>query len=117
MTKGSQLTLYAANKSHRKLHKTVVEWVLDEIAKVGIHGATVTEISEGIDAHGRYHAARFYELVDQPVAVMVAAPDDQIDTLLANLNVGGVRLFFTRCPVEFEVLGEPGDQLQEEVKP
>jgi Uncharacterized conserved protein len=105
--KGSQLTLYAANQSHRKLHKSVVEWVLDEVAKVGIHGATVTEVSEGIDAHGKYHAARFFELVDQPVAVMVAAPDAQVDTLLKNLRSGGVRLFYTRCPVDFEVLGEP----------
>jgi PII-like signaling protein len=103
--KGSQLTLYAANQSHRKHHKSVVDWVLAEIAKVGIHGATVTEISEGIDAHGKYHAARFFELADQPVAVMVAAPDVQIESLLDNLREGGVRLFYTRCRVEFELLG------------
>ncbi|MPW20282.1 hypothetical protein GCT13_26190 [Paraburkholderia sp. CNPSo 3157] len=107
MTKGSQLTLYASNESHRKLHSTVVEWVLDEIAKVGIHGATVTEVSEEIDAHGKYHAARFFELADQSVAVMIAAADEQIDSLLANLDAGGVRMFYTRCPVEFEMLGEP----------
>jgi PII-like signaling protein len=61
--KGSQLTLYAANQSHRKSHMTIVEWILDEIGKAGIHGATVTEISEGIDAHGKYHAARFLSLL------------------------------------------------------
>jgi PII-like signaling protein len=117
VTKGSQLTLYAANQSHRKLHKTVVEWVLDEISKVGIHGATVTEVSEGVDAHGKYHAARFFELVDQPVAVMVAGADDQIDALLANLRAGGVHLFFTRSRVEFDVLGESIDEPQAEAKP
>jgi PII-like signaling protein len=106
MIKGSQLTLYAANQSHRKLHKTVVQWVLDEIEKVGIHGATVTEISEGIDAHGRYHSKRFYELIDQPVAIAVVAQNPQIDELLSHLEAGGVKLFFTRCPVEFELLGE-----------
>lgn len=105
--KGSQLTLYAANQSHRKAHKTIVDWVLGEVSKVGIHGATVTEVSEGIDSHGRYHAARFFELADQPVAVMVAAPDAQVDQLLENLRAGDVHLFYTRCPVEFEVLGEP----------
>lgn len=105
--KGSQLTLYAANQSHRKAHKTVVDWVLDEVAKAGIHGATVTEISEGIDACGRHHAARFFELADQSVTVMVAAPDPQVDALLERLRTSGVRLFYTRCPVEFEVLGEP----------
>jgi PII-like signaling protein len=108
--KGSQLTLYAANQSHRKLHKTVVDWVLDEVAKAGIHGATVTEISEGIDAHGKYHAARFFELADQPVAVMVAAPDAQVDALLESLRTARVRLFYTRCPVEFELLGEPDER-------
>lgn len=107
--KGSQLTLYAANQSHRKLHKTVVDWLLDEISRAGIHGATVTEISEGIDAHGKYHAARFLELADQPVAVMVAAPDAEVDALLESLRTGRVQLFYTRCPVEFELLGEPAD--------
>lgn len=104
--KGSQLTVYAANQSHRTLHKTVVEWLLEEIEKVGIHGATVTEVTEGIDAQGKYHAARFFELVDQPVAVTVAGEDDKIDSLLGNLRRAGVRLFYTRCPVEYGTLGE-----------
>jgi Uncharacterized conserved protein len=103
--KGSQLTVYAANQSHRKDHLTVVEWILDETNKAGIHGATVIEVTEAIDARGKYHAARFFELVDQPVAVTVAAEDGRIDALLERLRLGGVRLFYTRCPIEYEVLG------------
>jgi len=102
---GSQLTLFADNQSHRGHHKTVVEWILDETKRAGIQGATVIEVSERIDAHGKYHAARFFELVDQPVVVTVAAVDARIDALLATLRQGGVRLFYTRCPVEYEVLG------------
>jgi PII-like signaling protein len=104
--KGSQFTVYAANQSHRKAHKSIVDWILSEIDKVGIHGATVVEVTEAIDARGKYHAARFFELVDQPVAVTVAADDESVDRLLANLRAGGVRLFYTRCPIEYEVLGE-----------
>jgi PII-like signaling protein len=104
--KGSQLTLYATNQRHRKLKRKVVDWVLDEIARAGIHGATVTDVIEGIDAHGRYHSSRFFELIDQPVAVMVAASDDRIDALIANLKAAGVPLFFMRCPIEFAVIGE-----------
>lgn len=103
--KGSQLTLFAANQSHRKSRMTVVGWILDEAKKAGIEGATVIEVSECIDAHGRYHAARFFELVDQPVVVTVAAEDARIDTLLDSVRQGGVQLFYTRCPVEYEVLG------------
>ncbi|MFM0616223.1 DUF190 domain-containing protein [Paraburkholderia nemoris] len=103
--KGSQLTLFAANQSHRKSHMTVVEWILDKAKEAGIEGVTVIEVSESIDAHGKYHAARFFELVDQPVAVTVAAEDSRIDALLDSLQHGGVQLFYTRCPVEYEVIG------------
>jgi PII-like signaling protein len=104
--KGSQLTVFADNQSHRKGHKTIVEWILDQTKLAGIEGATVIEVSESIDVHGKYHAARFFELVDQPVVVMVVSDDSRIDALLAHLRQGGVRLFYTRCPVEYEVLGK-----------
>lgn len=107
--KGSQLTVYAANQSHRKNHLTVVEWILDEARQVGIQGATVVDASEGVDAHGKYHAARFFELVDQPVVVTVIGEDERIDTLLGHLRTGGVRLFYTRSPIEYEVIGSDGD--------
>jgi PII-like signaling protein len=103
--KGSQLTVYAANQSHRKNHKTVVDWILDETTKAGIQGATVIEVTEGYGTHGKVHAARFFELADQPVAVTVAAEDGRVDVLLDSLRQGGVRLFYTRYPIEYEVIG------------
>jgi PII-like signaling protein len=103
--KGSQLTVFADNQSHRKDHKTVVEWILDQTRRAGIEGATVIEVSESIDVHGKYHAARFFELVDQPVVVTVASDYSRIDVLLDHLRQGGVRLFYTRGPVEYDVLG------------
>lgn len=103
--KGSQLTLFADNQSHRKNHMTVVEWILHEARKAGIEGATVIEAGESIDVHGKYHAARFVELVDQPVVVTVAAEDERVDALLDTLRHGGVPLFYTRCRVEYETLG------------
>lgn len=103
--KGSQLTVYAANQSHRKSHMTVVDWILQKTKEAGIEGATVIEVSESIDAHGKYHAARFFELVDQPVVVTVAAEDSRIDVLLDSLRHGGVQLFYTRCSIEYEVIG------------
>jgi PII-like signaling protein len=104
--KGSQLTVYAATQGHRLRHLTVVDWVLEETRKAGIVGATVVEVTEFIDVLGKYHAARFFELADQPVVVTVVAEDARIDALLANLRQGGANLFYTRAPIEYEVLGE-----------
>ena len=108
--KGSQLTLYAANQSHRVKHMTVVEWLLHEAKEAGIVGATVVEVAEGVDAKGRYHAARFFELTDQPVAVTLIGEDERIDGMLARLRAGGIRLFYTRTPIEYETLGTVGGQ-------
>lgn len=103
--KGSQLTVYAANQSRRKNHQTVAEWILSETTRAGIQGATVFEAAEGFGSHGRYHAARFFELVDQPFAVAVVAEDRKIDRLLDGLRQGGVRLFYTRSAIEYDVIG------------
>lgn len=103
--KGSQLTVYSANQSHRVKHLTIVEWILDEAHHTGIQGATVVDVAEGVDAMGRYHAARFFELVDQPVAVVLIGRDDQVDALLAKLRESGIRLFYTRAPIEYDSLG------------
>ena len=105
--KGSQLTVYAATQAHRMHHLTVVDWILEETRKIGIVGATVVEVTEAIDMLGKYHAARFFELADQPVVVTVVADDTQIDALLASLRQGGAKLSYTRAPIEYEVLGEP----------
>lgn len=105
---GSQLTIYAANQGHRVRHLSVVDWILEEARHAGIQGATVVEVAEGVDAKGKYHAARFFELAEQSVAVTLIAENAQIDGLLEKLNAGGVRLFYTRSRIEYDTLGSSG---------
>ncbi|RKT13750.1 PII-like signaling protein [Paraburkholderia sp. RAU2J] len=105
---GSQLTIYATDQRQRIRHMSIVEWILDEARRVGIQGATVVEVAESVDAKGKYHAARFFELAEQSVAVTIIAADAYIDALLAKLDDGGVRLFYTRAPVEYNALGTDG---------
>jgi PII-like signaling protein len=103
--KGSQLTIYA-NQAQRVGHATIVEWLLDQAKQSDIQGATVIDVNEGIDVHGKYHAARFFELADQLVGVLVAADDAHVNTLFARLRDSGVRLFYIRLPIEYGELGE-----------
>jgi 3-oxoacyl-ACP reductase-like protein len=50
--KGSQLTVFAANQSHRKNHMTVVDWIPDELKKASIHGASVIEVMSASEPAG-----------------------------------------------------------------
>ncbi|WP_109477760.1 DUF190 domain-containing protein [Paraburkholderia sp. C35] len=102
---GSQLTVFAATTGPRRHHQTAIDWILNEARQAGIHGATVVEVSECVDVHGKYHAARFVELGDHPVAITLAGENDCVDALLERLRHGNVPLVYTRCAVEYEVLG------------
>jgi PII-like signaling protein len=104
MATGSQLTVYAS-RSLKHGHKSAVDWILDTARAAGVQGATVMEGSEGVDAHGRLHAARFFELADEPAMVVLVAENAVIDALLATLGKGGVPLFYTRTPLEFGHIG------------
>jgi PII-like signaling protein len=104
MTTGSQLTIYAS-RNQKRGHQSAIDWVLGVAKAAGVQGATVMEGSEGVDVHGRLHAARFFELADEPAMVVLVAEDVTIDALLATLEQGGIPLFYTRTPLEFGHIG------------
>jgi PII-like signaling protein len=104
MATGSQLTLYASRNLKRG-HRSAIEWILETARAAGVQGATVMEGCEGVDVHGRLHAARFFELADEPAMVVLVAEDATIEALLATLEQGGIPLFYTRTPLEFGHLG------------
>lgn len=102
--KGSQLTVFTS-RSQKVKHHSIIDWLLAQAKDAGIEGATVVSCSEGVGGDGHYHAARFFELADEPVAVTVAADDREIDALLSVLDKAGVKLFYTRTPVEYGTIG------------
>ena len=104
MTKGYQLTFYT-EQNRRHGHQSVVEWLLSTARHAGIHGATVVAAAEGVGHAGERHAARFFELADQPQQVIFAVTEGEAETLLAAVRHGGVPVFYTRCPIEFGMLG------------
>src|SRR6516225_8078340 len=104
MAAGSQLTVYTSRKD-KKGHKSAVSWIIDAARAQGVFGVTVLEGYEGLDAHGKLHAAHFFDLADEPAVVLIVADDPSIDALLATLAQGGVDLFYTRSAIEYGSLG------------
>ncbi|WP_259461258.1 DUF190 domain-containing protein [Paraburkholderia fungorum] len=105
MMKGYQLTFYTEQNKHHR-HQTVVECLLSIAKRAGIHGATVVAAAEGIGHAGARHAARFFELADQPQQVIFAVTEGEAEALLEAVRESNVPVFYTRCPIEFGLLGE-----------
>ncbi|MDK2123075.1 DUF190 domain-containing protein [Parachitinimonas caeni] len=98
--KGFQLTFITQqNKQHAG--KPVAEWLLQEARQLGIQGATVLAASEGYGRHGQLHAARFIELADQPVEIVLAVTLDEAERLFASLAAQRLDLFYIKTPIEF----------------
>jgi PII-like signaling protein len=105
--KGYQITFFT-QQDQRHGHKPLAEWLMFAARDLGIRGATVIAGTEGYGHHGRIHAARFFELADQPQEVVVAVTEEEGERLFGLLQKEGLRLFYIRTPVEFGVVGEPG---------
>ena len=104
MAAGSQLTVYTSRKD-KKGHKSAVSWIIEAARAQGAFGVTVLEGYEGLDAHGKLHAAHFFDLADEPAVVLIVADDPSIDALLVTLGQGGVELFYTRSSIDYGRLG------------
>jgi len=61
--------------------------------RVGISGATVFTGAESYGADGRRHSARFIELTDQPVEIMMAVTEEQASLLFERINAMDTRCF------------------------
>ncbi|AUH53658.1 hypothetical protein CXB49_15955 [Chromobacterium sp. ATCC 53434] len=102
---GYQLSFFT-QQDHRHHGVPLAEWILQEARRLGIGGATLFSASEGFGGGRRIHAARFFELADQPEEVTMALSAAEAELLLDRLRGEGVKVFYTKTPVEYGMLGD-----------
>ena len=106
---GFQLTFFTLqDRQHRG--KTLAHWLIEEARALGITGATLVGAYEGFGRHRRVHSARFIELAETPVEVVMAVTTEEADKLFARLTAERVRLFYIKTPIEFGTTGEEDER-------
>ena len=101
---GYQITFFT-QQDRRHEGKPMGEWLIHLAKQMGLRGATMIAASEGFGKSGRVHAARFFELADQPIEVLMIATADQADALFARLAAADLQLFYVKTAVEFGAIG------------
>ena len=102
---GFQITVFT-QQDRRHHGKPLVEWLVQLAGELGLSGATVMPATEGIGHHHRVHAAHFFELADQPMAVLFVLTEDEAQRLTTRLAAEGLQLFYVKTAVEFGVIGK-----------
>jgi len=102
---GYQINFYTLQ--NRKYHdQPIAEWLLEKAQVMGIRGATVIHADESFGSDRRIHATRFFELSEQPVMVVMVVTEDESKNLFELIQSAGIKIFYTRTPVEFGVIGD-----------
>lgn len=102
---GYQLTFFTQqDRMHGR--QPMHQWLLELARSMEIRGATVLTAQEGIGAHHKVHSARFFDLADQPVEITMSVSGAECDAIMKRLREEpGLRLFYSRTPIEFGTIG------------
>lgn len=102
---GFLITFYTAqNRNYQG--QLISEWLLSIAKQMNLRGATVLAGLEGVDHHGLFHSASFFELADRLVQIQFAVTNEQAVELMNYLNDKEVSLFYVKTPIEFGVVGQ-----------
>jgi len=101
---GYQVTFFT-QQDRRNHGMPLADWLLKAAKGLGIAGGTVIAAVEGLGHDKRLHSAHFFELADQPVEITFALSEAEVSALFELLSRENIRLFYTKMPVEFGVVG------------
>lgn len=105
--KGYMLSFFTVEAAKYK-GKHVTDWMLALTKQLKLRGVTVIRAAEGFGAHGRLHSARFFELADQPVEIVMAVSEEESKALFDALAKETIHLFYVKSEVEFGTInGRP----------
>lgn len=103
--RGYQLSFYT-QQNHQYQNQPVGEWLIKEAHRMSIRGATLFAGGEGFGGHHHLHSARFFELADQPISVVMAVNEQEAETFLSLVKQSGLKIFYVKIPIEFGVINE-----------
>jgi PII-like signaling protein len=105
--KGYQVS-FITEMNRRIEGKQTAEWLMRLAKELGIAGVTTFAGVEGVGSHGR-HSARFFELADQPIEIMMAMTDEKAEALFARVRATDTRLFYIKTAIEYGEVGMQAD--------
>ena len=102
---GFQLTFFTQqDRRHGKL--PLGEWLIQEARRLGVAGATLIAATEGFGHARKLHSAHFFDLADQPIEIMMATSEEDVNRLFAKLREERIDIFYIKTPIDFGMTGE-----------
>lgn len=104
MKSGYQVTFFT-QQSRTHNQAPLAQWLVQKAAELGLPGATLNGSIEGLGHNGRVHSITMYDFADQPVQIVMILNHEEYRHLFDALKEEQVSIFYTRTPVEYDLLG------------
>jgi uncharacterized protein len=108
--KGYQVS-FITEQNQRIEGKPATEWLIRLAKDLGCTGTTTFAGVESFGSDGRRHSAKFFELLDQPIEIMMAVTEQQATAILEKINTTDTRLFYIKIPVEYGEIGAQSNKI------
>jgi len=92
------------DRMHRGM--PLAQWLFDQASRLGLDGVTLNSGIAGMGHDGRRHTVTLFDLSDQPVQVSMVLKASEVERLFAAIRQEDLRVFYTKAPVEFGMIGE-----------
>ncbi|TBV12926.1 DUF190 domain-containing protein [Stutzerimonas kirkiae] len=103
---GYQVTFFTQQERMHK-HRPLAQWLLEEVRRLGLRGATLNGSIGGLGHDGAIHAINLFDVSDQPVQVTLVVTAEESQRLFEYLQQERVQLFYVKVAAEFGTLGCP----------
>ncbi|MDD2358529.1 MAG: DUF190 domain-containing protein [Thiovulaceae bacterium] len=79
----------------------VHEWLIAKAKEIGIEGVTVIAALEGYGKNKTLHSADYFELVDEPLEVIILTDEKKCDLLFRIIKEDNLNIFYSKSKAEF----------------
>jgi PII-like signaling protein len=98
--------IFSTIRNRRHDGEQIHEWLIKKAKEIGIKGVTVLEAMEGYGRDKNIHSAGFFELVDQPIEIVMLADEEKCAMLFKGINEANLSVFYAKTKAEFGFTGQ-----------
>jgi len=93
--------IFSTIRNRRHDGEQIHKWLINKAKDIGIEGVTVIDAMEGYGRDKNIHSAGFFELVDQPIEIIMNADEQKITKLLEDISKEKLGIFYSKTKAEF----------------
>lgn len=90
-------TIRGRKHKHTQLH----EWLIEKAKELDFEGVTVIEALEGYGRDKNIHSANFFELVDEPLEIIMLADEEKCNKLFEAIRAENISIFYAKIKAQY----------------